>query len=116
MQNEKDIICTVCPRGCIVHAVVIGDEVSVTGNFCPRGSVYTKNECISPMRMVTGLVRIKGKEQMLSVKTSKPISKDCIMDLMEKISSITLDAPICVGDIIIQNYLGCDVIATKNIK
>lgn len=111
----KEIICIICPRGCVMQAEVNDGEVTVTGNSCKRGVAYAESECISPVRTVTGVVRVANRGQMLSVKTSVAIPKEHIMELMNKISSITLDAPVHIGDIIIKDCYGCDVIATKNI-
>ena len=48
---QKEIICTVCPRGC--HIMVTGDEKSVQsldGYGCKRGMDYATSEFISPVK------------------------------------------------------------------
>ena len=38
---EKDIICTICPTGCVMHVVGDKDKVtSITGYTCKRGLAY----------------------------------------------------------------------------
>ncbi len=111
----KEIVCIICPKGCVMQAQINGNNATVTGNSCIRGAEYANAECIRPVRTVTTVVRLSNRNEMLSVKTSKAIPKDKIMPLMQDISSITLDAPVYIGDIIIKDIYGCDVVATKNV-
>ena len=53
---EKNIICTVCPRGCQVKVTLSGKEVAdVSGYGCKRGKEYLV-EC---PYLLSALVRIK---------------------------------------------------------
>ncbi|ULQ59384.1 hypothetical protein K7I13_13005 [Brucepastera parasyntrophica] len=42
-----EMICILCPRGCHLS---VGDApgFQVTGNFCPRGAAYGREEMESP--------------------------------------------------------------------
>ena len=53
----------------------------------------------------------------MPVKTSKPIKKDLMFEIMDKINSKLVYAPIKIGDVLIENVDGdnTDIIATKNI-
>lgn len=113
---SKDLTCIVCPRGCRLH---IDDELNVTGNFCPRGAEYAKNELTNPKRMITSIVRVKNRENtMVSVKTSTSIPKGKIFDILKEIEKVSVDAPIHIGDVVIKDVLGTgsDIVATKEIK
>ena len=45
----KELICIVCPKGC--HLKVDEENgCAVTGNGCPRGAEYGKNELLHPAR------------------------------------------------------------------
>ena len=113
---SKDLTCIVCPRGCHLH---IDDELNVTGNFCPRGAEYAKNELTNPKRMITSIVRVKNRENtMVSVKTSSSIPKGKIFDILKEIEKVSVDAPIHIGDVVIKDVLGTgsDIVATKEIK
>lgn len=116
----KEMICISCPMGChlTVDATDIND-IKVTGNTCPRGVIYAKNEIIAPKRMVTGSVCVMGGTiPMVSVKTREAIPKQLIFDCLEQFKGVQLQAPVHIGDVVISNVAGCgvDVIATKEIE
>jgi CxxC motif-containing protein len=54
----------------------------------------------------------------VSVRTNKPIPKNKIFDTMNLLAKIEVEAPIKIGDPIVQNIFdtGVNVVATKNIK
>lgn len=114
---EKKLICISCPRGC--NLVVDTNTLSVSGNSCPRGIEYGKNEVICPKRTLTSTVVIKnGKEKRLPVRTNNPINKELIFKAMEVIDKKEVVAPIKIGDIIIENICnsGVNIVATKNVE
>ena len=111
----KEFTCIVCPRGC---RLTIDDNLNVTGNSCPRGAQYAKDEVTNPKRMITSFVRVKNRENtVVSVKTSTSIPKGMIFEVMDEINKVGVDAPTHIGDIAIKNVLntGADIIITKNI-
>ena len=111
----KELICIICPRGCHLQ---VDENLNVTGNSCPRGPIYAKNELTHPTRTLTSTVRIVSEvEVMLPVKTDNPLPKEKIFEAMEKINKTVVHAPIRIGDIVIKNILGLDVniVATKDI-
>ena len=104
-----NIICITCPKGC--HLSVDEDNgYTVTGNACPRGAVYGKNELLHPVRVVTSTVRIDGAmHPRLPVKTDRPLPKEKMFDCMALIDSITVQAPVKVGQVLAADILGTDV-------
>ncbi len=111
----RELICIVCPRGC--HMRVDG-ELNVTGNFCPRGAQYAKAELTNPTRVVTSTVRLEGGAyRRCPVKTSVPIPKGLIPELMEELCRISAKAPVDVGDVLASDILGtgADIVATRSI-
>ena len=111
----KELICITCPRGCHLK---VDDDLNVTGNFCPRGAMYAKAELTHPVRTLTSTVKISSiLEDRLPVKSERPLPKELIFKAMEEIDKIKVNAPICIGDIIIKNILNTDIniIATKDI-
>lgn len=115
----KEMICINCPMGCrlTVDASDV-NNITVTGNTCPRGVTYAKNEVTAPKRMVTGSVKVTGGTiAMASVKTREAIPKQLIFDSLEQLKGVTLVAPVKIGDVVIANVCGCgvDIIATKNV-
>ena len=111
------MICINCPKGCELD-VEKGDDgtVSVTGNACPRGEEYGRSELVNPTRMVTGLVRVAGMRKPLPVKTKTAIPKGKIDAVLFALHQTTVQLPVKIGDVIIQNVVetGVDVVATAN--
>ena len=111
----KELTCIICPRGC---RLTIDENNNVTGNTCPRGKDYAISEMTNPVRTITSSVRVINREDTLvSVKTSGPIPKGKIMEVMAEINKITVKAPIKIGDIAKKDILGLgvDIVITKNI-
>lgn len=102
-----ELICIKCPRGCNLKI----DNDNVTGNLCPRGVTYAKEELTSPMRMVTSLIKVKGK--IVPVKTSKEVPKSMIKDILNEISKVNIDVT-NIGKTVIRNVCetGADIIVT----
>ena len=62
MATETKVLnCINCPLSCELTATVEdGVVTNVTGNFCPRGAQYAKEELTAPTRMLTSTVRVDG--------------------------------------------------------
>lgn len=118
MKNEtKEMICICCPIGCNLKIEKVAENYLVSGNKCPRGNSYGIEETIAPKRTITSTVKIKGGlYPMLPVKTSAPIAKALIFEVMKILSHIEVAHPVKTGDIIISNVAntGIDIVATKN--
>jgi CxxC motif-containing protein len=113
---EKQLICIICPRGCSLTATV-GHKIKVKGNACPKGEKYAVDELTNPLRTVTSTVRVDNIPfTMVSVKTKEPIPKKDMAEAMKKIRSATVSAPIKIGDVVIKNVCGTDIVATQEIK
>lgn len=118
MSEKREMTCICCPLGCALTAVrEENGEITVTGNTCPRGAAYAKNEWTDPRRTVTSTVRVQGRECMVSVKTADAIPKDKVMDCIRELAAVELTAPVHIGDVVAANVAGTgiDVVATKNI-
>ena len=112
---NKDLICIICPRGCSLRAE-IGERVTVTGNACPKGQEYAINECTNPVRTVTATVRVSNRSNcMASVKTATAVAKDKMMDVMAVLRSTKINAPVKIGDVILQDVCGADILITKDV-
>lgn len=59
-----------------------------------------------------------GDWPLVSVRTNPPIPKAQILEVMDEIIGVRVQAPIKVGDVLISDVLGtgCDVVATRNVK
>lgn len=113
-----ELICIVCPRGCHLY---IDEEngYKVTGNACGKGALYGEQELINPVRTITSTCRINSSSlPRVPVKTSTTIPKGLMFEVMAEINQVELMAPVCIGDIIIENILdtGADIVACKNME
>lgn len=116
-MKTMELTCICCPVGCVLRAEIEGNEVrSVSGNGCKRGIEYARQECISPVRVVTGSVSVKnGVLARVSVKTESAVAKESIFSVMEAIHAITIPAPVKIGEVICENIAGSGVrlVATR---
>lgn len=115
----RELICINCPMGCQLKVDDSDlNNIKVTGNTCKRGETYGINEVLHPKRMVTSIVKVEGKEDILSVKTKEAIPKELIFEALYVLKDVKAKAPIKIGDVVVKNILntGVDVIATKNIN
>ena len=112
---KRELTCIVCPRGC--H-LVVDEDLNVTGNSCPRGAAYGKQEVTDPRRTVTSTVKCDSVEfGVCPVKTRGDISKAKIFPVMEAINKLTIHVPVHVGDVVCENIAdsGVDLVATRTL-
>ena len=115
---KKELTCVACPLGCPIVVEVEGSEViSVTGNTCKRGDTYARTEIVNPTRSLTTSVKVNGGvHPVVPVKSNKPVPKDMLFDCMKEINSVCVEAPVKIGQVIIENILGtgANIVATNN--
>ena len=118
-MEERELICIQCPLGCRLSVKIGENGVSVSGNTCPRGAIYGEKEVTHPTRTVTSTVAVLGGElDRVSVKTDRDIPKEAIFDVMRKIRAKRVEAPVTIGDVLIENAAGsgADIVATKTVN
>ena len=112
---KRNLTCIICPVGCSLEVTISnGEVISVTGNTCPRGKVYANDECTNPKRVVTTTVMCDNGK-VLPVKTDTSIPKDKVFECMNIINSTICSLPVKVGDIIIEDVFGSNVVAAGNL-
>ena len=113
MKTERvEITCIRCPLGCRMVATVGEDKSvhAVEGNTCAKGENYAREEIQVPLRVLTTSVKVLGgTEELVSVKTIAPIPRDQIRAAQAYLLSITVAAPVALGQIIVANLLGSSV-------
>lgn len=118
-MQEKKMICTRCPRGCTVKAVLEdGVIVSIQGNHCKLGEAFARDELTDPKRTLTTTLKVQnGRQNVVSVKTDRPIPKTKIQEVIRALANVTVDAPVFIGDIIVEkvNGLESNIIATTTV-
>lgn len=114
---KREITCIVCPRGCRMTASIQGGTITVTGHSCPRGEKHAMDEILHPVRSLTSIVRVSNRvDTMVSVKSAAPIPKGEMFAVMERIHAASVEAPVAIGDVIIDNICGTQIVATKEIR
>lgn len=111
-----DIICTVCPKGCMLH--VNEETLAVSGNGCARGIPYGQKELTAPTRVLTSTVRIEGgTHRRLPVRTSTDIPKSKLFEVMRALDEILAISPVKTGDILLSDVCntGADILATRDL-
>jgi len=118
--EKRQVTCINCPLGCTLDVEIHSDDsISVTGFQCARGEDYAKKEVLNPTRTITSTVPVlNGDVPMVSVKTSGDIPKKSIKSCMLALKDVVVEAPIYIGDIIVEHICGTDIniVATKEVK
>jgi len=115
-----ELICIICPRGCRLK--VEQDQAgnwNVTGNNCKRGIDYGIQEATCPTRTLTTSIWVKdGDYKLVSVKTDRPIPRERIPEALEKLRGMVVNAPIAIGQVIIENIgeTGANIVATRKVE
>lgn len=120
MKNE--LICVVCPNGCLIDAEFTESNpphlIAFEGHKCPRGENWVRQEIENPMRTFSSSVLVKhGNFITGSVRTTKAVPLSKVMTVMEEIRKLSPEAPISVGDVLLRNPAGVetDIIATRSV-
>ena len=117
-MEKRELICIGCPMGCPMTVEMENGEVlSVKGNTCKRGDIYARKEVTNPTRIVTSTVRVSGGiRPVVAVKTANDIPKAKIFEVMKDINKVHAEAPVKIGDVLLENVAGTgvNVIATGN--
>lgn len=119
--GKTKMICIVCPLGCELEAEIdseSGEIIDIKGSRCPKGREYAIREITDPRRILMTIVKVRGgRLPVVSVKTAGPIPKGKLLDAAMAVSQIVVDAPVMVGDTVVDNLLGTgvSVIATNNV-
>lgn len=117
---KKEIICTVCPMGCVITVEGENGKInSIDGFTCQRGKTYAENEFISPVRILTSTAKISGAQSpLVAVRSKAPVPKDKLFDCMEEIRKLNLTAPLKRGDVLIENVCGTgvDIVSSADVK
>jgi CxxC motif-containing protein len=106
-----EFVCIACPIGCMLKAERKGgEEILVTGNRCPKGEVYAKEEMLSPKRTVTAVVRTDSPVfPFIPVRTDKPLPRELIQALIADLALHSVRLPAARGDLLIEDYRGSGV-------
>jgi CxxC motif-containing protein len=98
-----------------------GDRIiEVEGNDCKRGAKYAKQEFLDPRRSLSTTVAISGAVwARLPVKSTGQVPKDRVMEAARAIHQFRCQAPVEIGQVILEGLLGeagLDVVATRSME
>ncbi len=114
MSEITRLTCIECPLGCDIEVTKNEEGLEIKGNACPRGKIYAQNEIAMPKRVLTTTVRCDDGG-LVAVKTSAPVVKSALLDLMQVINKCVAKLPVKIGDVIIKDLVdGVSLIATDN--
>ncbi|MDI9611475.1 MAG: DUF1667 domain-containing protein [Acidobacteriota bacterium] len=120
---RMEYTCVLCPNGCPLVAYVDDKEppeiTRIEGSVCPKGDDWVRQEILNPMRTISSSVRVQGGDSILaSVRTDRAIPLAKIMDVMEEIKQVVVDAPLEIGAVVLSRPAGCDtdIIVTRSVR
>lgn len=117
---NKTLICIECPKGCSLKVTLDDNRVvSVEGNQCAKGQEYATTEFENPKRLVTSTVLANNLSiKMIPVRTDKPVAKDKVLDVVDRLRKVCVNHPVRIGEVIVENVMGLNVniIATRQAK
>lgn len=94
--------------------MVSNGKIVVEGANCQRGVEYAEEEVSNPKRNVFTVIPVEGGEPpVVAVKTTKPIPKSAMRELVIKLLDVKLKAPVFEGQVVLKNFYGADVVATR---
>jgi CxxC motif-containing protein len=123
----RSLTCIVCPIGCAL-SIEEGEKgadglsaLTITGNRCPRGAAYAKEEIRAPKRVVTATCAIVEETGSITahrgmyaprrvpVKTVAPCPKEKINALLADIYKTKVKLPVKAGDMVIADWQGSGI-------
>ena len=116
---KKEIICTVCPKGC--HITVTGEgniPELVEGYTCSRGLTYASDEFSHPVRILTTTVKVAGTaDELLPVRSAQPLPKEKLLDCMAILRKADVKKPVAQYDVVVPDICGTgiNIVAVKAI-
>ena len=76
--------------------------------------MYAENEVVCPKRVITTTVRLTNGD-LVPVKTSTPVNKDQVFEIMQKINKVVATLPVRIGDVLVEDIgCGANLVATDD--
>jgi CxxC motif-containing protein len=124
---RQELTCITCPLGCrLVAEREDGAELKVSGNRCPRGAAYAREELLAPKRTVTATCRsmatpaagpAESRSRRIPCRTTAAFPRERVDELLAVIYALEEPLPVTRGQVLIRDALGLgiDVIATRSL-
>ena len=113
----SQLICIACPIGCRLTTRALEDgTIEVSGNRCPRGEVYGREEALSPRRVLTATVPTdSGSFPCAPVRTEGTIERARIPELLAALYSMKVKLPVSLGQTCLESFHGVRVLFTRTL-
>jgi CxxC motif-containing protein len=90
--------------------------VTVSGNRCPRGELYGREEVLAPKRVVTAVVPTSsGDFPCAPVRTDAAVPRGQVKELLLSLYRQRVDLPVRRGQVLIEDYHGARVVFTRTL-
>jgi len=115
-RPPAELICIACPIGCRLTVSLAADGViAVSGNRCPRGEQYGKEEVLAPRRIVTAVVPTSSVDfPCAPVRTDAPVPRAEVRDLLRRLYARRVDLPVRRGQVLFEEH-GARVVFTRTL-
>ena len=116
-EQARHIVCIACPIGCRLVVEQTGtDSVSVSGNRCPKGETYGREELLAPRRLVTAVVHTDSEDfPRAPVRTNAPLGREHLPQLLRELYGKVVTLPIRAGDACMEDFRGVRVVFTRTL-
>jgi len=116
-MSVKELVCIACPMACrLTVSHDAGGEIRVTGNRCPRGEAYGREEILAPRRIVTAVVPTESLAfPCAPVRTEAAIPRETIKDLLARLYATRVSLPVHVGQVLFSDFQGTRVVFTRTL-
>ncbi|QTX32069.1 DUF1667 domain-containing protein [Aminithiophilus ramosus] len=122
-MSLREFVCVVCPNGCLLSLEISAEKpaklLSLSGQGCPRGEIWARQEIENPLRTIASSVLVAdGDFPLVSVRTDAPIPLASVPAVMAEIRRLSVEAPVRIGDVLLAGPAGtaCNVIATRSVR
>jgi CxxC motif-containing protein len=112
-----EMVCIACPIACrlIVTPSARGDA-TVTGNRCPRGESYGREELLAPRRVLTAVVPTDSPQfPFAPVRTDHAISRGLVKALLSELYGRRISLPVRQGQVLMEDFDGARVVFTRTL-
>lgn len=118
-MTTRNLLCNLCPNCCALTVTLDGETVTgCTGNLCPQGADFARQEVTAPLRNLTTTVAVTGGlYAQCSVRLSAPIPLERLLEAADVLHDLEVPAPIHMGQVLLKNLLdlGVDVLSTRSV-
>jgi CxxC motif-containing protein len=115
-ETSVEMVCIACPLSCQLTVTTAGGGVSVTGNRCPRGDAYGREEVQAPRRILTAVVPTDSPRfPFAPVRTDHAISRGLVKGLLSELYRRRIALPVRRGQVLMEDFDGARVIFTRTL-